>query len=105
MIISRENNSIVERCHAELEERYTSCFCTEDAMEWHLQHLGSYQRGLLEIAPENMQPKSKGYTVLWQCIIGEPNIRVRKRVIYALHLEQTLRETLLEKNGAIVIGK
>ena len=99
------DNSVVERCHAELEERYTSCFSTEDAMEWHLQHLGSYQRGLLEIAPENVQPISKGYTVLWQCIIGEPNIRVCKRVIYALQLEQTLREALLEKNGAMVFSK
>ena len=99
------DNSVVKRCQAELEERYTSCFSTEDAMEWHLQHLGSYQRGLLEIAPENVQPSSKGYTVLWQCIIGEPNIRVRKRVIYALQLEQTLREALLEKNGAMVFSK
>ena len=99
------DDSVVKRCQAELEVRYTSCFSTEDAMEWHLQHLGSYQRGLLEIAPENVQPSSKGYTVLWQCIIGEPNIRVRKRVIYALQLEQALREALQEENGAMTLNK
>ena len=99
------DNSVVKRGQAEVEERYTSCFSTEDAMEWHLQHIGSYQRGLLEIAPENVQPISKGmYTVLWQCIIGEPNIRVRKRVIYALQLEQTLREALQEENGAMTLS-
>ena len=100
-----KKNDVVECCRAELEERYTSCFRTEDAMEWHMQRIGSYQRGLLEIAPESEQPLSKGYIVLWQCIIGEPDVRIRKRVIYALQLEHTLREALMEKNGAMVLSK
>ena len=98
-------NDVVERCRAELEERYTLCFSMEDAIEWHQQRIGSYQRGLLEIAPESAQPFRKGYIVLWQSIIGEPDVRVRKRVVYALQLEQTLHEALLEKNGAVVLSK
>lgn len=100
--IRKKQDSVVDKCNAELEELYTKELTMAAVEEWHNARAMQAESSVLRYAPES-NPVKDGFYTLWQSALQDGNKVTRNRVIYTLSVEEELKLLLDEGKGAYQI--
>lgn len=100
--IRKKQDSVVDKCNAELEVLYTKMLTMTAVEEWHNARAMKAESSVLRYAPES-NPVKDGFYTLWQSSLQDGNKVIRSRVIHALTVEEDLKILLDEGKGAYQI--